>query len=66
MTTEDEAHRILADPGTSRWLYHALRAALEGDLVDVVRDCERLLHLLGRRLAEAKTSDTRGKRKTPL
>lgn len=53
MTTDDEIRRILADPGTSYWLYHALRTAMQCELVDVIRDCERLLYLLGQRQREA-------------
>ena len=53
MRSDSEAARILADPGTSRWLHGALRTAMDApNLVELVRDCEFLLNFLGRRLQE--------------
>ena len=54
LETDREANKILADPGTSRWLREALRTALlpGNDPVDILRDAEFLTHLLARRLSE--------------
>lgn len=57
MKTDAEAERILADPGTSKWLYHALRTALQEDLLTVIRDCEFLLNFLGRRRRELENQE---------
>jgi hypothetical protein len=61
MKSDAEAARIMADPGTSRWLYHAVRTALGPPIEEVVRDCEFLANFLARRLAEGKEREKMGR-----
>ncbi len=43
---------ILADPGASDWLKHALRTALQRDLADALNDALALAEVLDARLRE--------------
>jgi hypothetical protein len=48
---------ILADPSISSWLKDAIKTAYEQDPVDALRDCHRLLKMLGERYTQIVNRD---------
>ena len=48
---------ILADPNISAWLKGAVNTAYEQDPVDALRDCHRLLKMLGERYTQIVNRD---------
>ena len=48
---------ILADPSISSWLKDAIKTAHEQDPVDALRDCHRLLKMLGERYTQIVNRD---------